>query len=167
MPLRCKYWSHKCLSASTFTVLYWWHNDRRFWGHKCLSASTFTVPLKRQTRVFSYSVTNAYRQVHLLYRGISPADKIRARVTNAYRQVHLLYHPQKGVLVWTTNPSQMPIGKYIYCTECNRVIENPKKAKVTNAYRQVHLLYNSGDLVEAWWQKSQMPIGKYIYCTPR
>ena len=61
---------HKCLSASTFTVLM---NDQEPQqngiSHKCLSASTFTVPIPM-----------------LDYNTIA-------------------------------NGSQMPIGKYIYCTE--------------------------------------------------
>ena len=114
----------------------------------CLSASTFTVPLGLALLIdANLRVTNAYRQVHLLYLRVEDNQVINS-VTNAYRQVHLLYLRTclPSAKIWE---SQMPIGKYIYCTECNRVIENPKKAKVTNAYRQVHLLYNSGDLVEA------------------
>ena len=85
---------HKCLSASTFTV------PGRSTGitptspsHKCLSASTFTVHAKsRRGWDLRVLVTNAYRQVHLLYRlRRSPSYSPRKRVTNAYRQVHLLY----------------------------------------------------------------------------
>ena len=61
--------------------------------------------------------------------------------------------------------SQMPIGKYIYCTKIITSWESGKLA-VTNAYRQVHLLY-PGNWASHYPEKisSQMPIGKYIYCT--
>ena len=61
--------------------------------------------------------------------------------------------------------SQMPIGKYIYCTQhtsCG-LLSRP----VTNTYRQVHLLYRKimEEVTVKNYQESQMPIGKYIYCT--
>ena len=86
-------------------------------------------------------VTNAYRQVHLLYRRTRNDRGGVTTVTNAYRQVHLLYE----VIPYTNYykfRSQMPIGKYIYCTLDKELGGSPK--------------FN--------W--SQMPIGKYIYCTP-
>ena len=65
------------------------------WGvlrsHKCLSASTFTVPYYLIMVTIHLEVTNAYRQVHLLYQEKFMAKIIRTK-------------------------SQMPIGKYIYCT---------------------------------------------------
>ena len=86
----------------------------------------------------------------------------RWRVTNAYRQVHLLYTLAAQALD-TTDESQMPIGKYIYCTRhlaptkwyarsqmpigkyiyctCPHNQRTIPGAVVTNAYRQVHLLY--------------------------
>ena len=107
-------------------------------------------------------------------------------VTNAYRQVHLLYiRSEKQIIIVC---SQMPIGKYIYCTtpeygvpsQCIRhkclsasTFTVPSSSwhqcgrlpAVTNAYRQVHLLYQmwEGGFPQA--DTSQMPIGKYIYCT--
>ena len=39
----------------------------------------------------------------------------------------------------TASGSQMPIGKYIYCT--SRRLHWTGRGRVTNAYRQVHLLY--------------------------
>ena len=62
------------------------------------------------------TVTNAYRQVHLLYQRISSTSGSLTVVTNAYRQVHLLYRSEKQLIIVGTNLSQMPIGKYIYCT---------------------------------------------------
>ena len=43
--------------------------------------------------------------------------EIYERVTNAYRQVHLLYFikDRKGNEIYWR--SQMPIGKYIFCTQ--------------------------------------------------
>ena len=84
---------HKCLSASTFTV----QTScivcaRREICHKCLSASTFTVHNK-----------------HIMY-------GCPLIVTNAYRQVHLLYPVHRRGLWAGLSRSQMPIGKYIYCT---------------------------------------------------
>ena len=65
-------------------------------GHKCLSASTFTVPNRGEQEILQkIFVTNAYRQVHLLYQQIVILTNVRAIVTNAYRQVHLLYHKDR------------------------------------------------------------------------
>ena len=131
-------------------------------GHKCLSASTFTVRKCTPGRQAYSPVTNAYRQVHLLYPLIIDAERSSTHVTNAYRQVHLLYlyifrRPLGDGL------SQMPIGKYIYCTGLDYI--NAQKEAVTNAYRQVHLLYVLIPMAKSTRSKSQMPIGKYIYCT--
>ena len=107
-------------------------------------------------------VTNAYRQVHLLYRHTCQTGSAVC-VTNAYRQVHLLYEAFKWRAVGAVG-SQMPIGKYIYCTPVFK--KERIYYAVTNAYRQVHLLYPSP--YPPLWKKvvrSQMPIGKYIYCT--
>ena len=112
-------------------------------------------------------------------------------VTNAYRQVHLLYprnmeNENRFILM-----SQMPIGKYIYCTrilgfgattdgrwghKCLSASTFTVPAIfeafaeggeiVTNAYRQVHLLYLRRINQTRNHEESQMPIGKYIYCTP-
>ena len=60
-------------------------------------------------------------------------------VTNAYRQVHLLYIASGDYS--HAEGSQMPIGKYIYCTIIDGTIKDDASVK------------------------SQMPIGKYIYCT--
>ena len=84
-------------------------------------------------------------------------------VTNAYRQVHLLYHKGGRFRTFDIPVSQMPIGKYIYCTRhlaptkwyarsqmpigkyiyctCPHNQRTIPGAVVTNAYRQVHLLY--------------------------
>ena len=114
--------SHKCLSASTFTVPEWrrLHSDCHS-SHKCLSASTFTVPVFTDEALYRLVVTNAYRQVHLLYRV-------------SLRRCH---PGGQG--------SQMPIGKYIYCTHNTSGYIIP--IYVTNAYRQVHLLYPNSSLV--------------------
>ena len=61
-------------------------------------------------------------------------------VTNAYRQVHLLYLGNAVVDGNAIVRSQMPIGKYIYCTN-KRTLPRKVQNRVTNAYRQVHLLY--------------------------
>ena len=82
-------------------------------------------------------VTNAYRQVHLLYLYKLEKEEL-SFVTNAYRQVHLLY-PGEQRPPERPPRSQMPIGKYIYCTWKNFPIKS--------------------------FLESQMPIGKYIYCT--
>ena len=131
-------------------------------GHKCLSASTFTVPedilrwgvlrvsqmpigkyiyctRSRAMSSLTAMVTNAYRQVHLLYPALKCVDDEAVFVTNAYRQVHLLYPIVDGTL---------------------------KDNCVTNAYRQVHLLYTTTSTKNHFQPLSQMPIGKYIYCTP-
>ena len=42
--------------------------------------------------------------------------------------------------------SQMPIGKYIYCTG-TRYWVTPDGLVVTNAYRQVHLLYREKQII--------------------
>ena len=94
--------------------------------------------LPRSERGFLGWVTNAYRQVHLLYLGGKPSRGSPC-VTNAYRQVHLLYEWQVTIRT-PPRASQMPIGKYIYCTQGHRVLVSPV-GNVTNAYRQVHLLY--------------------------
>ena len=93
-----------------------------------------------KTRRHPFPVTNAYRQVHLLYPPRKGGGSCEGAVTNAYRQVHLLYPPRKG--------------------------GGSCEGAVTNAYRQVHLLYDKIDSMKGEYV-SQMPIGKYIYCTPR
>ena len=60
-------------------------------------------------------VTNAYRQVHLLHEADHCFDARAGNVTNAYRQVHLLYVDDIYDIM-LDYMSQMPIGKYIYCT---------------------------------------------------
>ena len=127
----------------------------------CLSASTFTVPAtgKRSTR---RQVTNAYRQVHLLYH---LSQSIQARmvwVTNAYRQVHLLYYNsnwQEFNRPLVTNAYRQVHLLYHYKDFGN------VRITVTNAYRQVHLLYQYRAEIMDALRQSQMPIGKYIYCT--
>ena len=109
--------------------------------HKCLSASTFTVPLSKGgfygTRV----------------------------VTNAYRQVHLLYPLLTTLMTPSPQSSQMPIGKYIYCTPKQVIILTPVRAMSQMPIGKY--IYCTRSL----YQKcpgppvSQMPIGKYIYCT--
>ena len=110
--------------------------------HKCLSASTFTVPKEQQK----------HSQQNKSHKCLS-ASTFTVQVIKVDNKV--IYQ------------SQMPIGKYIYCTHFPRS-SPPHPGIVTNAYRQVHLLYLSKTLV---FQKSklvsQMPIGKYIYCTRR
>ena len=91
--------------------------DWLYLGHKCLSASTFTVH-NTGSAVLGDSgwVTNAYRQVHLLYTSYGDSDRTSfLYVTNAYRQVHLLY-TGGHMVIGDHAQSQMPIGKYIYCT---------------------------------------------------
>ena len=107
-------------------------------------------------------VTNAYRQVHLLYPPFRGGRRTGG-VTNAYRQVHLLYDDNLNKKSFPA--SQMPIGKYIYCTfKRGKLLELWEG--VTNAYRQVHLLYNENRFIMICLpSQSQMPIGKYIYCT--
>ena len=83
-------------------------------------------------------VTNAYRQVHLLYRGqsiISP----QGDVTNAYRQVHLLYCAVQGYpcTVWC----HKCLSASTFTVPVPRGDKVVLKKSVTNAYRQVHLLY--------------------------
>ena len=87
-------------------------------GHKCLSASTFTVP-----------------------RGFP-------EVTPPGLCCHKCLSASTFTVpgAWTIDyislrRSQMPIGKYIYCTYGLRVQPQPPRKGVTNAYRQVHLLY--------------------------
>ena len=110
-----------------------------------------------------YLVTNAYRQVHLLYPG--KGQRIHMRwVTNAYRQVHLLYlqnYAEAFGSEGVTNAYRQV--HLLYGRRCRdlRVLR-----KVTNAYRQVHLLYDTYECMIVVYQ-SQMPIGKYIYCTRR
>ena len=85
-------------------------------SHKCLSASTFTVLDNIIVTDKNSTVTNAYRQVHLLYRELERSQPVVGKsVTNAYRQVHLLYGFSSSGATGTSS--------------------------VTNAYRQVHLLY--------------------------
>ena len=133
-------------------------------SHKCLSASTFTVPSKLRGGIRTIGVTNAYRQVHLLYETIAPKRNFIIAVTNAYRQVHLLYRAKCNV----PSGSEGVTNAYrqvhlLYGRRCRdlRVLR-----KVTNAYRQVHLLYDTYECMIVVYQ-SQMPIGKYIYCTRR
>ena len=108
--------------------------------HKCLSASTFTVlrhirQFKRRWR----GVTNAYRQVHLLY-GLNPSLYSGVRRSQMPIGKYIYCTLLTQILVAHILVSQMPIGKYIYCT---------------------HVAIQS-----RMAQRSQMPIGKYIYCTP-
>ena len=139
-------------------------NERHLWMcHKCLSASTFTVPSQLLMNHLQSQVTNAYRQVHLLYKyGGSgkclprrhkclsastftvPVIKIsETSVSQSHKclsastfTVPLLSIGQSRQL----RGSQMPIGKYIYCTP-KKILLGNSFPMVTNAYRQVHLLY--------------------------
>ena len=107
-------------------------------GHKCLSASTFTVP--------PAALVVPWRlQCHKC---------LSASTFTVPRRL-----PRRS----TPDGSQMPIGKYIYCT--GKLCEIWQGGFVTNAYRQVHLLYSAWERVREPLDKSQMPIGKYIYCT--
>ena len=84
-------------------------------GHKCLSASTFTVRGRK----------GPHRRRRWRHKCLSAS-------TFTVREV---FHKE----LHSAFMSQMPIGKYIYCT-------------VTG------VASNHSD-------QSQMPIGKYIYCT--
>ena len=84
-------------------------------GHKCLSASTFTVPFRTWKEGFNNGVTNAYRQVHLLYAAKKEywdMKKSRHKCLSA----STFTVPGEASRTPHTPESQMPIGKYIYCT---------------------------------------------------
>ena len=129
----------------------------------CLSASTFTVPPWENGVSINGIVTNAYRQVHLLYETIAPKRNCIIAVTNAYRQVHLLYLFFSSHFNCQENRSQMPIGKYIFCTwtiKSNYLHSIGHKCLSASTFTvpvEISIM-TSGDA-------SQMPIGKYIYCT--
>ena len=59
----------------------------------------------------------------------------------------------------------MPIGKYIYCTACNKVLEKPSKAESQMPIGKYIYCTQMGNLWIVGSNLSQMPIGKYIYCT--
>ena len=136
---------------------------------------------------FQPLVTNAYRQVHLLYRALDPSWEGGSRhkclsastftvprlyvsycgidydVTNAYRQVHLLYLLIIALLAFLLE-SQMPIGKYIYCTRHNK--RSQKTSESQMPIGKYIYCTNFPSCTDYARSLSQMPIGKYIYCTP-
>ena len=109
-------------------------------GHKCLSASTFTVRLPEGRPLAEGEVvTNAYRQVHLLYtslHSLAPTSQASQMPIGKYIYCTGLTSQERSL--W----SQMPIGKYIYCTPEGMEAGKALVREVTNAYRQVHLLYS-------------------------
>ena len=133
-------WSHKCLSASAFTVpqsekvetfretmsqmpigkyIYCTHTYQSQVRSKLsqmpIGKYIYCTEQIEKLKELGILVTNAYRQVHLLY-DCETVKRTGRKVTNAYRQVHLLY-PQKCQSSVCSLGSQMPIGKYIYCTK--------------------------------------------------
>ena len=113
-------------------------NLGQYEGHKCLSASTFTVPDMKRSQYKSEMSQMPIGKYIYCTPTCGWLISREPTVTNAYRQVHLLY-PKKGNELYWRKASQMPIGKYIYCTLLG--IGFNYSVKVTNAYRQVHLLY--------------------------
>ena len=138
-----EYWdSHKCLSASTFTVLlrdqciYELGQSQMPIGKYIYCTLLGRKPEKTLLRsqmpigkyiyctqvilliaMLAFLVTNAYRQVHLLY----PSE--RSRFYGQPIQGHkclsastFTVQEAKGEETLPPFQSQMPIGKYIYCT---------------------------------------------------
>ena len=131
---------HKCLSASTFTVPTPLGREDLFaLRHKCLSASTFTVPRKVGQGEQTFQVTNAYRQVHLLYSPYRTSYTLGNFVTNAYRQVHLLYSARR--YRWGLESRHKCLSASTFTVRKEEFDLNIAHIEVTNAYRQVHLLY--------------------------
>ena len=160
---------HKCLSASTFTVppvTRCWKSPRRQ-SHKCLSASTFTVP-RWETSGLSEATCHKCLSASTFTvpesLGSGP-QQTEDGVTNAYRQVHLLYL-QKGYFLQNIKTCHKCLSASTFTVPAIFEAFAEGGEIVTNAYRQVHLLYLRRINQTRNHEESQMPIGKYIYCTP-